>query len=65
MQAYSFSLLKLISELLNSLGVFLSHLVNLGFMSSVLLLNGSFQQCHFLLTFGPGWVNDTCDCDIS
>lgn len=54
MQAYSFGLLQLVCELLHCLGVFLSHLLYLGFMGSVLLINSSLQQGHFLFTFGPG-----------
>lgn len=54
MQAYSFGLLQLLCELLHSLGVFLSHFMDLGLMGPVFLLNGSLQHGHFLLTFGPG-----------
>lgn len=64
MQAYSFGLLQLICKLLHSLGLFLSHLLYLGFMGPVLLLNGSLKQGHFLLTFGPGWMNHTGVCHI-
>lgn len=53
-QAYSFGLLQLLCKLLHCLGVFLSHLLYLGLMGPVLILDGSLQQGHLLLTFGPG-----------
>lgn len=52
-QAYSFGLLQLLCELLHSLGVFLSHLVYLGLVRPVLVIDGFFQQVHLLLTFCP------------
>lgn len=52
MLSHSFGLLQLFCELLHSLSVFLSHLLDLGFMGSVFLLDGSFQQGHLLFTFG-------------
>lgn len=54
MLAYSFGLLQLLCELLYSLGVFLPHLMYLGFVGPVFLFDGSLQHSHFLLTFGPG-----------
>lgn len=65
MQAYSFGLLQLFGELLHGLGVFLSHLMYLGFMGPVLLLNSFLQQGHFLLAFGPRWTNHAGFCDCS
>lgn len=53
--AYPLGLLELICEFFHHLRVFLSHLVNLGFVISVLIFHGSFQRSYFLLTFGPGY----------
>lgn len=64
MRAYSFGLLQLLCELLCSLGVFLSHLLYLGLMGPVLILDGSLQQVHLLLTFGPGWMDHARVCQF-
>lgn len=65
MLAYSFGLLQLLGELLRSLGVFLSHLMYLGFVGPVFLFNGSLQHGHFLLTFGSGRLAYVVDAYIS
>ena len=58
MPAYSFGLLQLLCELLHSLGVFQSHLLYLGLVCPVLVVHGSLQQVHLLLTFGPADQRD-------
>lgn len=65
MLAYSFGLFQLLCELLHSLGVFLPHLMYLGFMGPVFLVNGSLQHGHFLLTFGPGRLTYVANAYIS
>lgn len=63
MQAYSFGLLQLLCEFLHSLGVFLSHLLDLGLVGSVLVLDGSLQQGDLLFTFGSAEQMDgLCRC---
>ena len=54
---YSLGLLQLLGQLLHSLRLFLSHLVDLGLMGSVLLLHGPLQNGHLLLSLGSErWI---------
>ncbi len=53
MVAYPLGLFQLLCKLLQSLGMFLSHLLHLSLMDTALLLHGFLQKSHLLLTFGP------------
>lgn len=53
MVAYPLGLLQLLCKLLQSLGMFLSHLLHLSLVDTALVLHGSLQKSHLLLTFGP------------
>lgn len=62
MGAYPLGLLQLLCDLLESLCVFLSHLLHLSLVDTALFLHGFLQESHLLLTFGP---EDTCILMIS
>ncbi len=53
MVAYPLGLLQLLCKLLQSLSMFLSHLLHLSLVDTALLLHGFLQKSHLLLTFGP------------
>lgn len=52
-ELYPLGLLQLLIELLHSLAVFLSQVLDLGLVVPSLLLHGFLQQGHFLLTLRP------------